>query len=98
MLFGFKNSSKQVNLFNLGTEGSTSVNEITEMIIKELNLKNVKIRYTGGIRGWPGDVHTVSLSIKKLRSLGWKPKYYFSNEAARAGVRGALNGLKSKTI
>ena len=75
MLFGLKNSSKQINMFNLGTEGSTSVNEITEMILKELNLKNVQLKYTGGIRGWPGDVHTVSLTSKKLRSLGWKPKY-----------------------
>jgi len=47
------------------------------------------LRYTGGRRGWPGDIHTVRLDCDKLRSLGWKPKYT-SDEAVRVAFQAML--------
>lgn len=96
MLFGFRHSSEWVNYFNLGTEGFTHVSRIAEEVLRVLGLKSIKIRYTGGVRGWPGDVARVSLDMGKLKSLGWKPKYGTSDTALRVGVREILDELRSR--
>lgn len=94
MLFGLKNSSEQINLFNLGTEGAVYVKDIAQIVIKTLGLKNVSIKFTGGMRGWKGDVHTVRLDSKKLISLGWKPKYATSYDAFIAGSKDIIEELE----
>ena len=82
MLFGWENSSEPVNLFNLGTEGWTSVTRLAEIVVEECGLKGVKFHYTGGKRGWVGDVPRIRLSSDKIRRLGWKTRYD-SDEAVR---------------
>jgi len=72
MLFAYKHAQDQVNIFNLASDGACSVKKIAQIVIKAMNLKNVKIEYTGGVRGWPGDVPQVSLSTNKLAELGWE--------------------------
>ena len=42
--------------------------------------------YTGGDRGWTGDVPKMRLSIEKLSGLGWEPSQS-SHEAVRRGTR-----------
>jgi UDP-glucose 4-epimerase len=52
--------------------------EFTKLVAKEMRLKNVKFKFTGGVdggRGWKGDVKNMQLDITKLKSLGWKPKH-----------------------
>jgi UDP-glucose 4-epimerase len=56
------------------------------MVIEEMGLKNVKINYTGGDRGWPGDVPRFQLDPTKLSKLGWSAKYT-SDEAIRKAIR-----------
>ena len=92
MLFGFERSSDQINLFNLGTEGATEVNDIAKMVVEEMGLKDVKFRYTGGDRGWKGDVPRFQFNIEKIKSLGWKPKYE-SDEAVRRAIRDLLREI-----
>ncbi len=94
MLFGLKHSSDSVNYFNLGTEGLTSVTVIAHEVIRVLGLSNVKLRFTGGIRGWPGDVARVSLDMGKLRALGWKPKHPTSDDAMRVGLSAIMKELR----
>ena len=89
MLFGFERSTDQINLFNLGTEGATEVNDIAKMVVEEMGLEGVKFRYTGGDRGWKGDVPRFQFSIEKIKSLGWKPEYE-SDEAVRKAIRDLL--------
>ncbi|MBA3045795.1 MAG: NAD-dependent epimerase/dehydratase family protein [Euryarchaeota archaeon] len=86
MLFGWENSSDAVNLFNLGTEGWTSVTRLAEIVVEECGLKDVEFRYTGGKRGWVGDVPRIRLSSDKIRKLGWKTKYD-SDDAVRVAAR-----------
>jgi len=90
MFYGFENAGKQINLFNLGSDGSTDVNRIAEMVVDEMQLKNVKFRYTGGDRGWKGDVPKFQFDIAKIKELGWKPQYN-SDEAVRKAIRDSLN-------
>ncbi|MAH42733.1 UDP-glucose 4-epimerase, partial [archaeon] len=74
MLFAIEHSSDEINLFNLGSDDQITVKEITDIVIQEL-APNAKARYTGGDRGWKGDVPKMFLDNSKIKSLGWKPKY-----------------------
>ena len=37
-----------------------------------LGLRDVEFAYTGGTRGWKGDVPVIRFNTDKLRSAGWK--------------------------
>jgi UDP-glucose 4-epimerase len=74
IMLGHEKSSDSVNIFNLGLQEQTTVDELAELVIEEMQLSNVKKGYTGGERGWVGDNPVVYLSTKKIRELGWMPK------------------------
>jgi len=86
MWCGYAHAREALNYFNLAVEGSTTVRGIAERVIQEMGLTRVKIEYTGGERGWPGDVPQVRLDGKKLAGLGWKARRS-SDEAVELGVR-----------
>jgi len=86
MLLGYHKSSERVNIFNLGLEEQTLVDRVADLVIEEMKLSEVKRKYTGGKRGWIGDNPVVELSLKRIKSLGWKPKVT-SEEAIRRTAR-----------
>jgi len=88
-LYGFQHSHDQVNVFNLGTSSSTAVSTIARMLVEEMGLSGISFKYTGGNRGWPGDVPQVRYDISRMERLGWKPGYT-SDEAVRQGIRDIL--------
>jgi len=88
-LYGFQHSNDQINVFNLGTPSSTNVTAIGRMVTEEMGLPDVQFKYTGGDRGWPGDVPQVRYDTSKMEKLGWKPRYT-SDEAVRRGIRDIL--------
>jgi len=45
-----------VNIFNIGSKDTINATEIGKIVVEEMGLKNVTFRYTGGKRGWKGDV------------------------------------------
>tara|TARA_B110000467_G_C18320806_1_gene485069 strand:- start:1132 stop:2070 length:939 start_codon:yes stop_codon:yes gene_type:complete len=90
MLFGFKNSNDIVNVFNLASGTTISVNEIAKIIIKKLNLPKIKITCTDNNIGWKGDVPKVHYDITKIKKLGWKPKYS-SKKAVNLATSEMLN-------
>jgi UDP-glucose 4-epimerase len=61
------------NAFNVASPYSTTVNELADIMIDSLSLKSEK-KYTGGARGWKGDVIHAESDIQKLVSLGWEIK------------------------
>ncbi|NLB55398.1 MAG: NAD-dependent epimerase/dehydratase family protein [Lentisphaerae bacterium] len=71
MLFCWKNAKNIVNLFNLAHTGTVKVSDIAEITVSAMGLKNVHYAYTGGDRGWVGDVPRMELSFEKLKALGW---------------------------
>lgn len=75
MLYCIKNSHEDLNIYNLGTQDCATVKEIAEIFLKEANASNAKIIYGKTRQGWKGDVTEMILNTKKIRSLGWKPKY-----------------------
>ena len=48
-----------------------------------------RIRYTGGRKGWVGDVPRFNYSVEKLGRLGWKP-HLTSTEAVNRAVGEAV--------
>jgi len=92
ILFGFENSHEPVNLFNLGTESHTSVAAIARLVAEEMGLENVKVNFTGGERGWPGDVPQVRFNIGKIKKLGWSPRLD-SDSAVRQSVKEVVRQL-----
>ena len=92
LVFGILNGSQPVNVFNLGTDGATSVKTIVKIVLEEMQLRDVEIKYTGGKRGWAGDIPTVRLDSSKIRNLGWQSKYS-SDEAVRLACQSILKSL-----
>ena len=87
--FVIQHTNERYNVYNLGPESRTKVKEIAQMVIEEMGL-NAIIHYTGGDRGWVGDVPEFRYDISKIKALGWSdPKT--SNEAVRTAVKKALN-------
>jgi UDP-glucose 4-epimerase len=90
ILFGFSSAHDRMNLFNLSCDTTTTVTRIAEMVVEEMGLHNVSFKYTGGIRGWKGDVPRFQLDARKINKLGWKASYT-SDEAVRKAIRDVLD-------
>ena len=88
ILFVCNNSHERFNVYNLGSNTRTKVKEIAKMVIEEMGL-NARINYTGGDRGWVGDVPEFKYDVSKINQLGWKAKYT-SNESVRLAIQKAL--------
>ena len=82
MLCAFYNSDSQYDIYNLGCKSFTTVTRVAQMVTEEMGLNNVRFKYTGGRRGWPGDVPVVRFNVDKVAKLGWKAKHT-SDEAVR---------------
>ncbi|OGS01794.1 MAG: hypothetical protein A3G41_04205 [Elusimicrobia bacterium RIFCSPLOWO2_12_FULL_59_9] len=86
MLWALTHTKPGFEILNLGSPTTTTVNEIAQIVIEDLGLRNVELRYAGGARGWPGDQPRVYMDVSKLRQLGWMTRYT-SSEAVRIATR-----------
>jgi UDP-glucose 4-epimerase len=59
--------------FNVATGDYVTVTEIAELAMQVLGLEpgSTTFEYTGGDRGWKGDVPVVRIATGKIRGLGW---------------------------
>lgn len=58
-------------VYNISVESKgTTVTHIAEIVVDVLGLNNVKFHYTGGDRGWKGDVPRFSYNIAKVLATG----------------------------
>ena len=78
-------------IVNLGTRDFTTVSEVADIVISEMGLTGVEKKFTGGARGFPGDVPIVRYDISKAESLGWHPSAT-SSQAVRIAARKLLSG------
>ena len=84
MMFIKSNATERRALYNIGPEDEgVEVRKIAQTVLETADIK-LPIRYTGGNRGWPGDVPRFSYSTSKLRDLGWRPQLSSMQSVFRA--------------
>ena len=88
ILYVTGHSHEHYNVYMLGSDSRTKVKEIAQMVIEEMGL-NAKIRYTGGDRGWKGDVPEFRYDLSKVNQLGWSAAHD-SNASVRLAIQKAL--------
>ncbi|HIE14175.1 TPA: NAD-dependent epimerase/dehydratase family protein [Candidatus Bathyarchaeota archaeon] len=95
-IVGLRAVKEGFDVFNVGSEDRVDVNTIARIVIEEMGLEDVKLRYkidVNGGRGWLGDVKFMLLDISKLKSLGWRPRCN-SAESIRLATREILTELR----
>jgi UDP-glucose 4-epimerase len=76
--------------FNVATGDYITVTEIAELAVECLGLKpRPRFEYSGGDRGWKGDVPIVRLNTGRIRALGWSCRRG-SREALREAILALL--------
>ena len=89
MLAGLKaNGKSKVHIFNIGTTDMTSVTRIAELVCDAMHVSPA-FTFTGGKRGWVGDVPVMLLDASKLSNLSWEQRYT-SEEAVKKAIRDLL--------
>jgi UDP-glucose 4-epimerase len=84
---GYPAAKNRVNIFNIGTDDMTTVKRIAEIVCEEMRVSpKPKFKFTGGKRGWKGDVPIMLLDASKLNELGWKQRYNSEEAVRKAAV------------
>lgn len=80
--------------FNIATPEGVTVNEIADSVASAMGLENVVYTYTGGERGWAGDVRKAVSDISKAeKELQWKPKITIKD-----GIKRFISWLDKETL
>lgn len=74
VLLAGRDAESPFDVFNVATGDYVTVAEIAEIATQVVGIEAgaTSFDYTGGARGWKGDVPVVRINIDKIRSLGWK--------------------------
>ncbi|MDE0557474.1 MAG: NAD-dependent epimerase/dehydratase family protein [Candidatus Poseidoniaceae archaeon] len=92
ILHVMNNTDQQLNLYNLGSHDTASVKRIAEIVIEETGCEGASIEYTGGDRGWAGDVPRAMLAIDKMLQIGFDVNYN-SEDAIRHTARALIEEI-----
>jgi UDP-glucose 4-epimerase len=68
------NAIKPYEVFNVATDDYVTVRQIADLAVAIAGLRpgEVKYDFTGGDRGWKGDVPIVRFDCSKIKALGWR--------------------------
>ena len=84
MKFIIRHADTRRNVYNIGGVGEgTSVAFMAQQVIERV-APSVPIQYTGGDRGWVGDVPRFKYSTQRLRELGSQPSMRSDEAVIRA--------------
>lgn len=89
-------ASAGMHTYNLGTPSTTPVRTIARIVADVLEL-DPSFEYTGGDRGWVGDVPRMRLAVQRLRDLGWEPRYD-SDEAVRQAAVDLCEEMEADSV
>ena len=80
-------------MYNVATDDYVTVTEIANIACAVANLEpsNVKYEYTGGDRGWKGDVPKVLFNVDKVKSLGWS-----ASRTSFEAIRDSIKSMKKE--
>jgi UDP-glucose 4-epimerase len=77
-------------VFNVATGDYVTVTEIAELAMEVVGLPagSTRFDYTGGDRGWRGDVPVVRINTDRIRALGWK-----NERTGRQALRASMESM-----
>jgi UDP-glucose 4-epimerase len=90
---------KGFDVYNVATQDCATVSEIASLAVVVMGLFPGAIPdmiYSGGGRGWKGDVPVVRFSSAKIRTLGWRPQHN-SYEAIRLSLEAMKDEMECAT-
>lgn len=73
ILLGSTATDERIQIFNLGTDEVCQVFDSVGWITGRLKL-SPRLSFSGGRRGWIGDIPLIHLDTSRIRSIGWRPK------------------------
>ncbi len=88
-------TTKSYDVFNVATDDYITVRQIADLAVEVSAIPPGTARYefTGGDRGWKGDVPVVRFDCSKIKGLGWQA-HRTSTEAVRAAMKAMLEELR----
>src|SRR5262249_33965145 len=95
VLWSKNHAPDKISAYNVATCDTITVTDIADLACEVVGLKpsQVKYKYTGGDRGWKGDVPVVKLDISRIRALGWP-----GARPSRDALRLALEALNKESM
>jgi len=94
VLLAHRESPGAYDVYNVATGDEITVAEIADLAVEAVGLSPdaVDYEFTGGDRGWRGDVPIVRLDVEKIRGLGWE-----CARSSREALRESLDALVAET-
>lgn len=85
--------SARYEVFNVATDDYITVKEIADLAVKVCGLApgGVHYEFTGGDRGWKGDVPVVRFDCTRIKALGWT-----CHRTSAEAVYQALNAMRAE--
>ena len=96
VLLAHRVTSERFAAYNVATGDYVTVSEIADLAAECVGVEPGDVRYefTGGGRGWKGDVPVVRLATDRIRSLGWE-RTRSSREALRESMAAVLDEARA---
>jgi UDP-glucose 4-epimerase len=81
------------DIFNVATDDYITVKEIADIAVAVAGIEpsSVHYEYTGGDRGWKGDVPIVRFDASKMKALGWR-----AARTSAEAVRDAIASMREE--
>jgi UDP-glucose 4-epimerase len=76
------------DVFNVATGDYITVREIADLAVEVAGLSKVALEFSGGDRGWKGDVPIVRFDTSKISALGWR-----CQRNSRGAMKAALQAM-----
>lgn len=90
VLYADEHCRDGLGIFNVAPNDAITVREIADLVVDCLGLGKDSVQYvfSGGARGWSGDVPVVRLNCRRIQELGWACR-----TPSLAAMRRALKAL-----
>ncbi len=92
-------SDQRFAIYNVATGDYITVKEIASLAVECAGIpeEQVRFEFTGGDRGWKGDVPVMRLNTERIRKLGWDCRMQ-TREALRRAMTAVLEDLRNGRV
>lgn len=91
VMLAHRNCAIPFDVFNVATGDAISVRDIAELAVACMGLADGSVDYvfSGGDRGWKGDIPVVRLNADRIKALGWRCRH-----SSRVAIERSLAALR----